>query len=276
MGKATRHLEAIRAAGDGVSFGPVGYAAVVAPPDRAYQALLDDRDTLARCRPALEALAATEGPSGPRVYAALLLRELDRGAGLRALEAMLGSERPCSFAGGGCMVESLWLGEVAARLLGDPVPPPPKRLAMQALDRLGMLGDRVAPPDDEAPSPWTSEYQTLVRDHAAMLPVLAERLARLTHHPEKPAPRYYAALLLARAGDRARLRELALDPMPVHEETAGGARYVTLGAALRRFLTDEERAGLPPPPEPGQPPALEEWQRPMSFFDRVIARFFGA
>jgi hypothetical protein len=211
------------------------------------------------------------------VYAALLLRELDRGAGLRALEAMLESERPCSFADGGCMVEALWLGEVAARLLGQPAPPPAKRLASQAIDRLGMLGDHVAPPGDD-PTPWTSEYHALVRDHAALLPSLVERLERLTRHPEKPAPRYYAALLLAHVGQRARLRELALDPMPVHEQEKDGegTHFVTLGAAVRRFLTDEERADLPPPPEPGQPPPLEEWSRPMSFFDRVIARFFGA
>lgn len=59
-----------------------------------------------------------DGAGARRIYVALLLREIDGDAGRKALEAMLGSEEPCDFFPGGCVMMSRSLGGTAAFLLG--------------------------------------------------------------------------------------------------------------------------------------------------------------
>ena len=143
--------------------------------------------------------------------------------------------------------------------------------AAETIRQLAMLRDRVASPGH----PLASLHDKIAAEHRGALGDHVEALRRISDHPEQPAPRYYAAMLLAELGERDRLLALATCDMPVVEVTGDAERRVSLGEAVRRFLTDEERAALPDPPPPGGPPPLEDYDRTATFFDKWIVRLFG-
>lgn len=100
-----------------VELGPVGFAAVVTEACQAYRDLVADPSSLIALRTEITDLARSGLPAA-RMYAALLIREIDGAAGTALLDAMSTSEEPCDLALGGCTVMSSSVGEAVAHLLG--------------------------------------------------------------------------------------------------------------------------------------------------------------
>ncbi len=105
-----------------VELGPVGAFAMHTDRSTAFAALASDPARLAAHRAELEALCRGPAPA-PRVYGAVLLRGIDREAGTRALEALLGSTEQVTYISG-CTIATYPLGVVARFLLVPPAPPP--------------------------------------------------------------------------------------------------------------------------------------------------------
>jgi len=114
---ARQKLAVLARAEGSVELGPVGIAAVVTEACEAYRALVADLATLAAMKSEIAELARS-GPGARRIFAALLLRAIDRDAGTAALEAMSASDEPCDLALGGCAVMSSSVGDAVAHLLG--------------------------------------------------------------------------------------------------------------------------------------------------------------
>jgi hypothetical protein len=114
---ARQNLALLARAEASVELGPVGIAALVTDTCQAYRDLVAHPATLAALKNEIAALARS-GPGARRIYAALLLRQIDAEAGTAALEAMSGSSEPCQLGLGGCMVMSSSVGDAVAHLLG--------------------------------------------------------------------------------------------------------------------------------------------------------------
>jgi len=100
-----------------VELGPVGFAAVVTETCQAYRDLVADPESLTALRTEITDLARSGSPAA-RIYAALLIGEIDRADGTALLDAMSTSEELCDLALGGCTVMSSSVGDAVARLLG--------------------------------------------------------------------------------------------------------------------------------------------------------------
>lgn len=114
---ARENLAVLAKAERSVELGPVGIAAAVTETCRAYRGLVADRAALAALRDEVATLAQS-GSGARRIYAALLLREIDRDAGVAALQSMSESDEPCDLALGGCTVMSSTVGDAVTHLLG--------------------------------------------------------------------------------------------------------------------------------------------------------------
>jgi len=113
---ARQKLAVLALAQRSVELGPVGIAAVVTETCQAYRDLVGDPAALTAMKSDIATLARS-GPGARRIYAALLLREIDREAGTAALESMSQSGEPCDLALGGCTVMSSTVGDAVAHLL---------------------------------------------------------------------------------------------------------------------------------------------------------------
>lgn len=110
-------LQTLARAG-GISFGPVGYAAVETDEYKAYKAAQALVETHAED---IEWLLAHATPAG-RFYAAALLGKKGAEAHRRALESLVDVRDVVSFGMGGCVMTSAPLGDYARSILtcGDP------------------------------------------------------------------------------------------------------------------------------------------------------------
>ena len=224
------HLAALASADTSVALGPVGYAAIVSEPCRAYLALEADRAALARLEPELVRLAR-EGSAAAVIYAVLLLRRLGRDVS-PLLEPYRDDRRPCSLAPGGCIVYSSWMCETVHWLLTGEQWAHPERLLEMELSYLAganwfelpsqklLAHTRAGRRRDGnlASGRWVFTFTDLLFDR--------EKLARarpgldgLLGH-EAPQVRLYAALLLREldedAGESA-LGAQALTGATVHQ-----------------------------------------------------------
>ena len=102
-------LQALRTATT-LALGPVGIAAQVLPATQAYFELADARDP--KLKRDLERLVDKATPAG-KVYAALLLDQLDRAAGRRAWQRLTRDRSPVSTFTG-CIMGQTTLAEYAA------------------------------------------------------------------------------------------------------------------------------------------------------------------
>jgi hypothetical protein len=116
---AREKLAVLAGARASVELGPVGFAAVVTETCQAFRDLVGDPAALAALKTEITGLAGS-GAGAARIYAALLLCEIDRAAGIAALESMSTSTEPCDLALGGCMVMSSSVGDAVTHLLGRP------------------------------------------------------------------------------------------------------------------------------------------------------------
>ncbi|HMI87801.1 MAG TPA: hypothetical protein VK550_27150 [Polyangiaceae bacterium] len=114
---ARERLAVLAQAQGSVELAPVGIAAVVTETCRAYRELIADPAALRALKSDITVLARS-GPGARRIYAALLLREIDREAGTDALASMSTSNEACDLALGGCTVMSSSVGDAVAHLLG--------------------------------------------------------------------------------------------------------------------------------------------------------------
>lgn len=89
-----------------------GYAGSKSKNYLSYEACLKEGEKI---RAQLEALEKPS-PAG-KLYAAELLRRLDKEAGEKAFKALLTDKTPVSYNPGGCTVETLTVGAAAHRLL---------------------------------------------------------------------------------------------------------------------------------------------------------------
>src|SRR5436853_18000 len=98
--EARKQLAVLRTATTSIELGPMGYAAVVTDACPAFRALEADREALAQLE--LDLVAVTrDGSPAAILYAALLLRELDRDVA-PLLEPYRDDRRPCKVSPGGC------------------------------------------------------------------------------------------------------------------------------------------------------------------------------
>jgi hypothetical protein len=116
---AREKLRVLARAQTSVELGPVGFAAVVTETCQAYRDLIAHPEVLAALKSEIEPLARN-GPGARRIYAALLLRQIDHVAGTAQLESMSDSKEPCDLALGGCTVMSSSVADAVAHLLGQP------------------------------------------------------------------------------------------------------------------------------------------------------------
>jgi hypothetical protein len=119
---ARLNLAVLARAERSVELGPVGIAAVITETCGAYRALAADPVAVSALKREIVELARS-GPGARRIYAALLLRAIDREAGTAALESMSDSNEPCDLGLGGCTVLSSSVGHAVAHLLGRPPTP---------------------------------------------------------------------------------------------------------------------------------------------------------
>ena len=246
-----RHLAVLAAATSSVELGPVGYAAVVTAEAEAYRALHERPDCLAPLEGDLIDLVAN-GPPGAIVYAALLLRRLGRD--VRPLVARhADDERECTIAGGGCTIETLWLGEATRWAMGERFCHPLRALRAELANLAGAnwfelphpstlaaveAGRRVAGLPQRGV--WTFAFARLW-----LSPELARvrgELVALTAHAS-PAVRLYAELLRGRLdGDpRTRLAPLASSPqiLPLPPRWLF-SRRTTMGDEVTRLIDEGE------------------------------------
>jgi hypothetical protein len=113
---ARQKLAVLARADRSVELGPVGIAALVTETCEAYRDLVADPDALEELKNEIATLAKS-GAGARRIYAALLLRKIDRDAGTVALESMSQSNEHCDLALGGCTVMSSSVGDAVAHLL---------------------------------------------------------------------------------------------------------------------------------------------------------------
>lgn len=127
----SQELAVLRSA-DSVELGPVGVGAVRTRGYEAFSTLRAHRAELAQSRAELHELLNAPSPAA-RLYAALLLKELDASEGERALEALAPSEEPLTVWPGGCSpLPTKTLGE-AAKDLAKARPEPPRNRLAEAL-----------------------------------------------------------------------------------------------------------------------------------------------
>jgi len=116
---ARQKLAVLARAQRSVELGPMGIAALVTETCQAYRDLAADPAILFALKNEIEVLARS-GPGARRIYAALLLRQMDLAAGTAELASMSGSKEPCDLALGGCTVMSSSVGDAVTHLLGRP------------------------------------------------------------------------------------------------------------------------------------------------------------
>jgi hypothetical protein len=114
---ARQKLAVLARAEQSVELGPVGIAGIVTDACEAYRGLVADPAVLAAMKSEIVELTRS-GSGARRIYAAMLLRAIDRASGTAALEAMSDSSEPCDLALGGCRILSASVGDAAAHLLG--------------------------------------------------------------------------------------------------------------------------------------------------------------
>jgi len=116
---ARQKLAVLANAKQSVELGPVGIAGVISDACQAYRDLAADSAVLTALRSEIETLART-GSGARRIYAALLLGQVDRQAGTAELASLADSTEACDLALGGCTVMSATVGDAARHLLGRP------------------------------------------------------------------------------------------------------------------------------------------------------------
>jgi len=237
-------LEWLVAADSSVELGPAGYAATVTPRCKAYLDLLGDREALRSHENDLVAILKSNAKPAAIVYAAFLLKALER-ADLRELLAPYDDDRrPCTIFPGGCMGISHWLCEATRYVLGETWSHPVRLLAisLEQIERANWLelpsDDTMRAireqrrPDYRSQPLWVFRFAELHESPPATLRLGRDLIAAM----RSPAARIYAALLIRRIDPPA--GEVRLDKLETDEWIAVGKERRTLhlreGIALAR------------------------------------------
>jgi hypothetical protein len=218
--QARAQLAVLASAESAVELGPVGVAAVVTDACRAYRALAQDRDAVARLEPELVAMTR-EGSPAAIIYAALLLRGAGRDV-TPLLAPHADDRRPCTVFPGGCTGMTHWLCEATRWAASGQHWSHPERILAHELDNLQLARWFELPSAEVleaargqlrrdgrlAVGNWTFTFAELFVSRGR-IGMARARLAELLAH-RAPAVRLYAALLVREVDRAAGERALAV------------------------------------------------------------------
>jgi hypothetical protein len=232
-------LDWLAAVDNDVELGPMGYAAHVTDRCNAYNALLRDPAMLRTHEEELVAiLRSTTSKPGAIVYAAYLLKALER-ADLRELLAPYDDDRrPCTIWPGGCSGVTHWLCEATRFVMGEMWSHPVRLIAIsleqiEAAHALELPSDDTMHairehrrPDYRSQPLWVFRFAELHESPPANL-----RLARdLITSMRSSVARVYAALLVRRIDPAA--GDTRLDKLTTDEWIAVGNETLQLREAV--------------------------------------------